>query len=138
MKKWLDDLYAILLKRGFNTLDNSLKNYDSNQSLINKITRKGIDYVELSVNGSIQFNISNYNNINDLSFFLVEGKNDNNSKNVDLTFLRIVYRNTLSSITSYNLWTNSGISISTSGTIATITNVSGAPLYIRCSIINLS
>lgn len=35
MKKWLDDLYAIILKRGFKTLDDSLKNYENTENLIN-------------------------------------------------------------------------------------------------------
>ena len=35
MKKWLDDLYAILLKRGLPTLDNSLKNYEHTEKLLN-------------------------------------------------------------------------------------------------------
>ena len=41
MKKWLDDLYAILLKRGFITLDNSLKNYDKLDKQIAKNVKSG-------------------------------------------------------------------------------------------------
>ena len=38
MKKWLDDLYAILLKRGFNTLDNELKNYDGDKTMLDNLS----------------------------------------------------------------------------------------------------
>ena len=138
MIKWLNDLHAILLKRGLHTLDNSLKNYDSNQSLINKILRKGTNYVEVSANSSIQFNIGDYNDINDLSFFLVECKFNNNSDDVDITGTRLLYRNSLNSLLTYNMWTNPGITISINGVIANISNGSESPLYIKCSIINLS
>ena len=43
MKKWLDDLYAILLKRGFITLDNVLKKYKTEIE----------DYEELKINDNV-------------------------------------------------------------------------------------
>ena len=49
MKKWLDDLYAILLKRSFKTLDNSLKNYDDNQKIINDTVYNVIN--EITIQG---------------------------------------------------------------------------------------
>lgn len=64
MKKWIDDLYAILIKRGFNTLDNVLKKYKSQIE----------DYEEIQINGesiilqpdeSITIDLSNYYNIYD-------------------------------------------------------------------------
>ena len=42
MKKWLDDLYAIILKRGFKTLDNSLKNYDTLNKQISEEVQSGL------------------------------------------------------------------------------------------------
>ena len=60
MKKWLDDLYAIILKRGFKTLDNSLKNYESNQDIINQNEYITIGAISLENNESTVIDLSNY------------------------------------------------------------------------------
>ena len=63
MKKWLDDLYAIILKRGFKTLDNSLKNYDKLDKQIAKLVQTGT----VEANNTSIFNMVNYDcQINDV------------------------------------------------------------------------
>lgn len=37
MQKWLDDLHTILIKRGFITLDNVLKNYYTDKTTLNNL-----------------------------------------------------------------------------------------------------
>ena len=63
MKKWLDDLYAIILKRGFKTLDNSLKNYNKFEKQLSKMVLTGT----VEVGQSFTCNLNNYDiQINDL------------------------------------------------------------------------
>lgn len=56
MKKWLNDLYAILLKRGYNTLDNSLKNYEKIDKQLSKKVLTGT----LEPSGSFEYDLNNY------------------------------------------------------------------------------
>ena len=57
MKKWLDDLYVILLKRGFKTLDDVLKKYKTEIEDYETVKINN-DSIILNQNESITFNIS--------------------------------------------------------------------------------
>lgn len=64
MKKWLDDLYAILLKRGFKTLDNVLKKYKTQIEDYEEIKINN-DIIILSSNESVTIDLSGYYNLYD-------------------------------------------------------------------------
>ena len=90
MRKWLDDLYAIILKRGFKTLDNSLKNYESNQSTINKITKKEGGSFTIEPNQTISVDLNDYFSLNDIGFIIIAFPGLVNTYGM---FLRNYYRN---------------------------------------------
>ena len=71
MKKWLDDLYAIILKRGFNTLDNSLKNYDNNQKIIDDNTYNVIDDITINPGETFTYDLNNIDTDNFITLYCI-------------------------------------------------------------------
>lgn len=125
MKKWLDDLYAILLKRGFHTLDNSLKNYDTFDKQISKEVQSG----SILAGETITYDLSNYEaEIKDL--ILVKCI-FNDSKLAIFSLLKISI-NYYSRVNNFNV--NSSIKVSISGPILTITNETGNDLQYSLNI----
>ena len=133
MKKWLDDLYAILLKRGFKTLDNSLKNYDKineyvnnhdDVELANEITIVPNGTYEISVTNSI-FSYNEYyllyskvvgtgshyifcffgvTNVYNNNFFNVHSNSNGLSITINSDLDKIIITNTTSSNRSINIY----------------------------------
>ena len=133
MKKWLDDLYAILLKRGFKTLDNSLKNYDKineyvnnhdDVELANEITIVPNGTYEISVTNSI-FSYNEYflldskvvgtgshyiygvfgvTNVYSNNFFKVYSNSNGFSITINSDFDKIIITNTTSSNRTINIY----------------------------------
>ena len=67
MKKWLDDLYAIILKRGFKTLDDVLKNKNKYDKKLTLYDGEGVindgDYLDFDLK-TLDYNAS--------SIFIIE------------------------------------------------------------------
>ena len=113
MKKWLDDLYAIILKRGFKTLDNSLKNYDKLKKQIPKIMISGT----VNAGQSFTFDLNNCE-IETNGVILVKCVfSDTRIAILSLIKLTPSYYSRL-----INYGISSGISVSLSENILTITN----------------
>ena len=72
MKKWLDDLYAILLKRGFNTLDNVLKKYKTEIEDYEEI-KINDELITLNPGATLEFDLLSYYNRYDRFMFYNRG-----------------------------------------------------------------
>ena len=122
MKKWLDDLYAILLKRGFKTLDNSLKNYKTIQDtpITNKVN---VIYNSLNVanNDVIEIDLSELNLNNNFMYSVFIGTG---------TSCRLWMSLYYDGVNTYGMQTHLyGFSIvTTSNNVLVIKNVSGTNL----------
>ena len=99
MKKWLDDLYAILLKRGFITLDNVLKKYKTEIEEYEEI-KVNNELIRLNPNESITFNLSNYFNKYDRFIIFNRGHTGQTS------FIRTYYKYADNAITKFNEYNN--------------------------------
>ena len=64
MKKWLDDLHAILLRRGFITLDNVLKKYKTQIEDYEEV-KISSEIIRISPDETYTIDISNYFNVYD-------------------------------------------------------------------------
>ena len=126
MKKWLDDLYAILLKRGLPTLDNSLKNYDKNNSFIDEYT----SYKKTALlpgNGAYQIDLKE--NINNLDFYdMYITNSDVYARYVKATIMCFTENKNITVVDKSENYIT--ISASTTNSIITITNNGGYDLNI--------
>ena len=122
MKKWLDDLHAILFKRGFKTLDNVLKTQleDFEGIPIND------DPVIIKPNKVYTIDISNYFNVYDRFMFYNRGISS------DYNFIIYLYKYNDSQSYMYSTQNNSGgaytISIQSNRRYIDIRNVSSDDL----------
>ena len=72
MKKWIDDLYAILIKRGFNTLDNVLKKYKTEIEDYEEI-KINDELITLNPGDTLEFDLLSYYNRYDRFMFFNRG-----------------------------------------------------------------
>ena len=72
MKKWIDDLYAILIKRGFNTLDNVLKKYKTEIEDYEEI-KINDELITLNPGDTLEFDLLSYYNRYDRFMFYNRG-----------------------------------------------------------------
>ena len=103
MKKWLDDLYAIILKHGFNTLNDVLKN--DNEYKESKIND---NVITLNSNEAFTFNLHtlNYNIYDRLMIF-------NRGHNANYSIVCYLYKYDNNNFTQINVFNNVASKIGT-------------------------
>ena len=119
MKKWLDDLYAILMKRGFNTLDNVLKKYRTQIEDYEEI-KINDEIIILEPNETISFNFSSITtSLNIYDRFCIYNRGDTNLRN----FLWCGYKYSDYNAIRYSLSATSGLEITGDNSTIIIKNV---------------
>ena len=107
MKKWLDDLYAILLKRGFNTLDNVLKKYKSQIEEYEEL-KINSETITLNTNESVTFNFSEITErLNIYDRFVIYNRGNSDT----LNFEWFGYKYTNDASTRWLSYATTGVSI---------------------------
>ena len=131
MKKWLDDLYAILLKRGLPTLDNSLKNYNDNQEIIDNMKRKETSLIEVASGDSFTINLNDYIKINDFVYLFAMGKANESDINFNRVSCVSLFRLSSLYYVAATVFSMNEVSLSRNDNILTITNNSNITLYFK-------
>ena len=127
MKKWLDDLYAIILKRGCKTLDDLLKNYENNENLINNNKYNLIDTYTFEPGATHNIDLSEIG-VSGNRFFSVLGYSNNPAWFITRTFKQYWVSNFIPISPS----STSGFDVSfTSEKILTVTNITSSTLTVK-------
>ena len=131
MKKWLDDLYVILLKRGLPTLDNSLKNYNDNQEIIDNMKRKETSIIEVASGDSFTINLNDHIKINDFVYLFAMGKSSESDINFNRVSCISLFRLSSLYYVAATVFSMNEVSLTRNNNILTITNNSNITIYFK-------